>query len=384
MHREVAVRIGVMDIGHEGWTGGRNYVELLVRALKEGGRERVEPVVISGADAGDRWKGLVESVTVANPGKRDAQPRFRFWSRPVENRIERYCRENGIEALLLQTAFTEAPAPFRRVAWIPDFQHHHLEGFFTREEVERRNRIFEQWVRYADQVMLSSGTALDHFRDLYPDFRHKGVVARFPSRYAYVPPAEPKEDIRSIYGLPEKYILVANQYWAHKNHKVVIDALAQLADEAITVVFTGLPLDGRDKQNRPVSDMLQDIAKLGLWGRVIPLGLVPIDHLTDLMRGACAVIQPSRFEGWSTVIQDALALGKPLICSDLPVHREQVPDALGFFEPGDAKGLAALIADHWNVLSADRDCGKESESLSAMREMADQYQRVVLGLCGVT
>ena len=62
------------------------------------------------------------------------------------------------------------------------------------------------------------------------------------------------------------------------------------------------------------------------------------------MRAAALIIQPSFFEGWSTSIEDSKALGRPLVCSDIPVHREQVPDALGFFDPMKPEILADLLA----------------------------------------
>ena len=50
------------------------------------------------------------------------------------------------------------------------------------------------------------------------------------------------------------------------------------------------------------------------------------------MRKAMAVIQPSLFEGWSTVVEDARALGKPMILSDFPVQIEQDPPSSDYFE----------------------------------------------------
>ena len=61
------------------------------------------------------------------------------------------------------------------------------------------------------------------------------------------------------------------------------------------------------------------------------------------MRHCCAIIQPSLFEGWSTVVEDARALGRPIIASDIPVHREQLGKDATFFSPHDVKSLAAAI-----------------------------------------
>ena len=67
------------------------------------------------------------------------------------------------------------------------------------------------------------------------------------------------------------------------------------------------------------------------------LGLVPRQEQLSMMKYAQAVIQPSLFEGWSTVIEDAKSLQVPVIASDLPIHREQLGDKGRYFNPEDAK-----------------------------------------------
>jgi glycosyltransferase involved in cell wall biosynthesis len=63
------------------------------------------------------------------------------------------------------------------------------------------------------------------------------------------------------------------------------------------------------------------------------------------MRASAAVLQPSQFEGWSTVIEDARALGKPLIASDFPVHLEQDIPGSSFFRMGDPTAFAKAVTE---------------------------------------
>jgi hypothetical protein len=55
------------------------------------------------------------------------------------------------------------------------------------------------------------------------------------------------------------------------------------------------------------------------------------------------VIQPSLCEGWSTVIEDAKALGRHVLASDIAVHREQLDRNVDFFAAHDHAALAALL-----------------------------------------
>jgi hypothetical protein len=102
------------------------------------------------------------------------------------------------------------------------------------------------------------------------------------------------------------------------------------------------------------------------------------------MRTAALIIQPSRFEGWSTVVQDAVALGRPLLCSNIAVHREQVPRALGFFSTDRAGELAQLLEVHWNDLTPGPNLSLEQESLAAEREFSARHGQSLLELCAET
>ena len=99
------------------------------------------------------------------------------------------------------------------------------------------------------------------------------------------------------------------------------------------------------------------------------------------MRSAALCIQPSRFEGWSTPLEDAKAIGRPVACSNLPVHLEQAPDALGFFGCDEPDRLAYLLVFRWSTLTPGPDFGREQRAIDAEREIAASYGTTVLGLC---
>jgi glycosyltransferase involved in cell wall biosynthesis len=59
-----------------------------------------------------------------------------------------------------------------------------------------------------------------------------------------------------------------------------------------------------------------------------------------------ALINPSRFEGWSTTVEEAKSFGVPLILSDIDVHREQTGGAARYFGIDDPGMLADQL---WEV-----------------------------------
>jgi glycosyltransferase involved in cell wall biosynthesis len=64
------------------------------------------------------------------------------------------------------------------------------------------------------------------------------------------------------------------------------------------------------------------------------------------MKYAKAIIQPSLFEGWSTVIEDAKSLQVPVIASNLDVNIEQLEEKGTYFEPHDERALATILEEY--------------------------------------
>jgi len=104
-------------------------------------------------------------------------------------------------------------------------------------------------------------------------------------------------------------------------------------------------------------EMAEMIDSFGLTEQVHILGAVPRAAQIGLMREAVAVIQPSRFEGWSTVVEEARALGSRLLLSSFPVHLEQSPPRTSFFSPDSPSELAELMRQAWR--DAPQHCARQ-------------------------
>ena len=137
--------------------------------------------------------------------------------------------------------------------------------------------------------------------------------------------------------------------------------------------MTGVPADYRDPENQLLSNLLQDFARRGLADQVHFLGKLPFPDLISITRCATVIVQPSLCEGWNTLIEDAKALGRPIICSDTDVHREQAPSALGHFSPQDPDGLSKILLDHFPDLEPGPCLSLEAEMLALTRMRARDF-----------
>jgi glycosyltransferase involved in cell wall biosynthesis len=266
----------------------------------------------------------------------------------------------------------DVDSPF--VGWIPDFQHLRLPEFFDPGDIDSRDKLFSAIARKSSVILLSSESARRDFEEFFPDQAAKARVAHFPSLLWTLDRGDDSAILRKFH-LPEKFALVANQFWQHKNHKILPPALGLLKSRQIemNLVVTGLPGDYRDPENKALSQFFQESAKEDVAGSIHFLGQISYEDLVAIMRAAALIIQPSFFEGWSTSIEDSKALGRPLVCSDIPVHREQVPDALGFFDPRKPEMLTDLLTEIYGDLPPGPDLQREEAAFALARARASEY-----------
>jgi len=224
-------------------------------------------------------------------------------------------------------------------------------------------------------VVLSSDTAADDFRRFYPHHLATPRVWHFCSLLDITKPAS--HVTLEKYKLPEKYLYLPNQFWAHKNHITALKALARLRDEhglVVPLVCTGAQADRRNDAH--FSSLLKFIEVQGLTDQVQLLGLLDRKDQVDVLRHAAAVVQPSLFEGWSTVVEDVRATGRPIFLSDIPVHREQNPEHCTYFDAESDQQLALAIAGQWDSLTAGPDTVSEAAAQQALEERILNSARV--------
>lgn len=234
------------------------------------------------------------------------------------------------------------------IFWIPDFQYIHLPEMFTHENIKLRNELNKYIAKYHKYLILSSNDAFLDYKKLYPDCTNGVIVEHFMS--------DIQDDIKDIndkyikdvlnkYSISYKYFIVCNQFWKHKNHITVFRAINQLVNEDnkdVKLICTG---NTNDYRNANYFNELKDyIKENNLEKNIIILGLIPRKEQLVLIINSIAVIQPSLFEGWGTVVEDSKALDKKIILSDINVHFEQKNNNCYIFKKENFNELANIIS----------------------------------------
>jgi glycosyltransferase involved in cell wall biosynthesis len=287
-------------------------------------------------------------------------------------RLDRFLRKQSIEFVYPYLSENSPKQPYRSAECIFDFQHKYLTHLFSQEEIQNRDHWFTKVASSCSEIVLNSKSAQADFHHFFPDNTHKTRVISFKT----VPLSQwfegDPQSIQSKYFLPDKFFLISNQFWQHKNYPIVFEALKLLRKKSIypIVVCTGHIYDFRKPEYSDI--ILQKIHESGVANQVCLMGLVPKFDQVQLMRRSIAVIQPSLFEGWSSLVEDARLLGKPMILSNLPVHLEQNPPHSVFFDVNSPESLAELLGDWWECCQPGPDLEKELTAMNnAQKEVQD-------------
>ena len=141
-----------------------------------------------------------------------------------------------------------------------------------------------------------------------------------------------------------EFILYPAQFWAHKNHKILLEAIAHLAEKSQP--FPKLVLTGSDKGNLAYIRMLID--KLNISKYVLILGFVNRSDLLYLYSEALCLTFPSFFGPDNIPPLEAMALGCPVLVGDSTGMREQLGSAAIYLSHNNAQDWAIAITNLTN------------------------------------
>lgn len=374
------IRVAFTLIGGKNWTGGQNYLLNLLEVLARYQSATLTPVLFVGEDgveAATPFQAIagVEVIYTAClnlPRRKPALLEALLWGKDIC--MEGILKQHRIDLIFESAQFFGWRLETAAIAWIPDFQHRVLAHLFSRAAWWKREIGFRAQVLGNRTIMLSSDDARRACEHYYPSTRGRTRTVHFA-----VSPHEGNDypDARAVadsYHLPEQFIFMPNQFWRHKNHELVLEALVilQKRGKHIVIAASGKEDDPRDPDYFP--SFLEALKKNGMERSFRLLGLIPYTHLMSLMRCCTALLNPSLFEGWSTTVEEARALGTPMILSDLEVHREQMGDQAFYFERHSAQSLASALERISTKPSTPREVQTESTRVAALRR-AEQFSR---------
>lgn len=156
----------------------------------------------------------------------------------------------------------------------------------------------------------------------------------------------------------EVYLLVVSANRPYKNTIELLEHHSLWADRYRLKLVSTKARYGRAVREAVIS--------LGLEAVVDFLDDIPEEQLVDLYRKCAAVVYPSLMEGFGRPALEAMVTGRPVILSDIPVHKESFQKAAIFITPG----LTETWATAFNTL---KDCNIVAAKIQKGFEIGNEY-----------
>jgi glycosyltransferase involved in cell wall biosynthesis len=231
-----------------------------------------------------------------------------------------------------------------KIEWLVDFnnkafpQHYEDGGQYI-------NSYQEATTQQKSTIVLSSQALKDELQLYYPNYKNTVKILRFACS---LPSLEGIDltNLKRKHSISIVYFMSPNQFWEHKNQIVVFKAIQLIKEQQpqlnFKVLFTG-SLEVNRGKGKYAETLIKYIEEHQLENYIQFLGILERKEQLLLMKHSIALIQPSLYEGWSTLVEEAKALNKFILLSDLPVHREQISVNVSFFNAFDANAISVLM-----------------------------------------
>ncbi len=341
-----AIRVGVSLLSQDRgqFTGTSTYVRELIRELgkrtgelelealcNEYSAARLRPVaaagvtikVASGYQVGDSRPARLAAMAAATAWPRRIARQFSAGLQVVH-----YPLTSNVPRVRLPTVTT-----------LHDIQHHELPELFARHQLAWRRVVYDRAAAHSTLVVTDSDHAQRRIVEVLGIDPERVVTIHLGVDHErFAPGPDPRDDaVLAVIALPgNPFVLYPASLWRHKNHDMLLRALALVEDRSLHLVLTGAPF-GRLPELRATAQ------RLGVGDRVHHLGFVSDAALPALYRRARALVFPSRYEGFGAPPLEAMACGCPVASSLAAALAEVCDDAVEPLAPDDPEQIAAAI-----------------------------------------
>lgn len=283
----------------------------------------------------------------------------------------------GVDVVIYAAPSTmsfEARTPYMMA--IHDLQHRVQPEFpevSRGREWETREYTIRNGVRHATRILVDSDVGKQDVLDFYgftgiTEDRVE-VLPFAPSPLLHRPEDDEVARVRADHRLPSGYLFYPAQFWPHKNHMRVVEAVHRLSRRGVDapVVFVGSHADPLMEETWRRVERL--VRTYGLESQVLFLGYVPDDVMSVLYADAHALLFPTFFGPTNIPVVEAWSYEVPVITSDLRGIREHTGDAAYLVDPRSVDA----IADGIELVTTDE--GLRARLVEAGRARAGSYGR---------
>lgn len=243
--------------------------------------------------------------------------------------------------------------PIHSLSTVHDLMHRYERSFpeaGSNKEYRTREIHYSRTCKYSKGVLVDSELGKKQLIDSYNVDTSKIHVLPFvPPKYIFE-----ESDIVIDYNLPDKYLFYPAQFWEHKNHKGIVEAVKIIEDKIpdLKIVFVGSPNNGYKR-------IIKILEGYNLNEKFIFLDHIPDQQMKNLYENARALIMPTFFGPTNIPPLEAFATGCPVAVSNIYGMPEQIGDAGLFFNPKSNNEIADTIYKLWTDNNLIKDLAKK-------------------------
>lgn len=148
--------------------------------------------------------------------------------------------------------------------------------------------------------------------------------------------------------LPDKYLFYPAQFWEHKNHKRIVEAVYLLKQKDINVNFVFVGAQSGKHREKVHAELLELIDQYSLQQQIHFLGYVKDEEIPFIYQNARGLVMPTFFGPTNIPPIEAMAMGCPVAISNIYGMPAQLGDAALFFDPNLVEEMVDCIQILWN------------------------------------
>lgn len=292
-------------------------------------------------------------------------------------------------SLSLDVSLLIFPAPDRlafelgipSIMAIHDLQHRLQPDWpeFSRREWHAREYVYRNAAQHALILLVDSEVGRDDVLNLYSEH---GATSERVKVLPFLPsprlrmdssPAEVSSTLQK-FSLPDRFLLYPAQFWPHKNHLRLVEAISRVRDRGIHLVLCGSSSGSLRKAT--YRQVMQRTKELKVDQRISHLGYVSDEDLSALYASATALVFPTFFGPTNIPVIEAWNFGVPVLTSRIRGVTEQVGDAGLLVDPRSVEEMAAGMDRLWTDDNLRRSLVEAGNRRLALYTPEDHRERL--------
>ena len=274
-------------------------------------------------------------------------------------------------------------APLPTLGTVHDLMHRYEPSFpevSEDGEFARREFHFGETCRWANGVLVDSSLGKQQLRESYGIEEGRVFVLPFiPPRYIFEYTDASDARFESRYFVPRKFFFYPAQFYRHKNHRGLVEAISLMREQYpdVRLVLVG------SKERNGFADVMSLVKEKGLEEHVLFMGYVPDADIPGFYKRARALVMPTFFGPTNIPPLEAFALGCPVATSRIYGIPDQLGDAALLFDPRSVNEIRDCLVRLWtdDALCAEfAERGREHSRRWGPEQFAARFREIVARL----